>query len=186
MTQPWTHPLTCGAAMQAAGVASAVPELLTERLRLRAPRLEDFPTYARIVCSDRGIHVDGPMTPEQAWDDFCRMVATWLLRGHGVWSVEASAELLGFVLIGMEPGDPEPELGFLFTAEAEGQGHAQEAAEAARAHAFGALGLPSLVSCIAPENFRSRRLAERLGARPDPGTLDGVLVYRHPVPEMSV
>ncbi|MFQ6753062.1 GNAT family N-acetyltransferase [Cereibacter sphaeroides] len=186
MSEPWTHPLTRAAAMQAASLAAAVPELATPRLRLRAPRLEDFATYAEIVGSDRGLDVGGPMAPAEAWNDFCRMVATWLLRGHGLWSVERRGELLGFVLIGMEPGDPEPELGFLFTAEAEGQGHAQEAAEAARAHAFGALGLPGLVSCIAPGNFRSRRLAERLGARPDPGTLDGVLVYRHPVPELSV
>ncbi|WP_145106523.1 GNAT family N-acetyltransferase [Cereibacter sediminicola] len=186
MRQPWTHPLTREAAIQAAGIAAALPELRTARLRLRAPRLDDFGTYAEIMSSDRGLHVGGPMDPAEAWDDFCRMVATWLLRGHGLWSVEGRGGLLGFVLIGMEPGDPEPELGFLFTAEAEGQGYAQEAAEAARAHAFRALGLPGLVSCIAPENFRSRRLAERLGARPDPGTLDGVLVYRHPVPELPV
>ncbi|MCE6950027.1 GNAT family N-acetyltransferase [Cereibacter sphaeroides] len=186
MTSPWSHPITRACAMQAAGVAGAVPEIATRRLRLRAPRLDDFATYAEIVGSDRGRHIGGPLPRAEAWDDFCRMTATWLLRGHGLWSVELDADLLGFVLIGMEPGDPDPELGFLFTAEAEGQGYAQEAAEAARHHAFTALGLPRLVSCIAPDNFRSRRLAERLGARLDPGTLDGVLVYRHPVPEVSV
>ncbi len=182
MTRPWSHPMTRACAMQASGVAGAVPEITTVRLRLRAPRLDDFDAYAEIA----GACFGGPVDRDAAWDDFCRMTAIWMLRGHGLWSVERQAEVLGFVQIGMAPGVPGPDLGCIFTAEAEGQGFAQEAAEAARAHAFAVLGLPCLVSCIAPDDFRARRLAERLGARPETGTPGGVLVYRHPVPEVSV
>ena len=111
------------------------------------------------------------MSREDAWLDFAQMVAGWMLRGHGLWSVERRADgaLIGFVPLGFEPGDREPELGFLFLAEAEGQGYAREAAEAARDFAFGAssAGAP-LVSYVAPENLRSIRLAERLGARREP------------------
>ena len=185
MTGPWSPPLTCACAMQAASVAAAIPEVATARLRLRPPRLEDFGTYARIVGAPAAAGIAGPMDRAAAWNDFCRRVASWVLRGHGLWAVERHAELLGFVLIGIEPGDPQPELGFLFTPEAEGEGVAQEAAEAARTHAFRALGLPGLVSRVAPGDFRSRRLAERLGARPDPDMPHGMVVYRHSPPEVS-
>jgi RimJ/RimL family protein N-acetyltransferase len=77
---------------------------------------------------------------------------------------------------------PEIELGWTLVAEAEGRGIACEAAVAARDWAFGTLGLTTLVSYIGPENARSIRLAERLGAvrddtaaRPEPEDL----VYRH-------
>jgi RimJ/RimL family protein N-acetyltransferase len=71
--------------------------------------------------------------------------------------------------------------------EAEGTGLATEAARAAIADAYGRLGWPTVVSYIGPENARSIRLAEKLGAVPDPDAPqprpeDPVLVYRHPRP----
>jgi RimJ/RimL family protein N-acetyltransferase len=184
MTAPWLHTPTAGTAAQADRLAALVPVLETGRLRLRAPALADFPAWAEIMTTPRAIHLGGPMTEPEAWDDFCRAVAVWLLRGHGLWTVEphSGGEPLGFVLIGFEPGDVEPELGWLFRAGAEGRGYAAEAATAARDHAFGRLGLTGLVSYIAPGNDRSIRLAERLGAWPE-GQLDGSLVYRHPAPD---
>jgi RimJ/RimL family protein N-acetyltransferase len=191
MTAPWSYPMTRASAALAASVAAGIPVIQTERLTLRAPELADFTAYGGIACSDRGVHIGGPMSAEEAWDDFCRMTATWLLRGHGVWTVTGreGSEVLGFVLIGFEPGDAEPEIGFLLCAGAEGQGLAAEAVSAARDYAFGALGLPTLVSYIDAANARAIRLAERLGARLErqmeyaPGTV--CLVYRHPVQERS-
>lgn len=178
---PWSAPLTPAAAMQAARLAAEVPEIATDRLRLRAPRLDDFAVYAEIATSDRAAGIGGPMTEAGAWDDFCRMVATWLLRGHGVWTVEeqTGGNTVGFVLIGFEPGDAEPELGYLFRATAEGQGYATEAAAAARDHGFARLRLPALVSYVAPDNLGSRRVASRLGAVADARPFDGSLVFRH-------
>ena len=127
------------AADAAARMQAALPRLETARLILRAPRLEDFEIYARIGASDRGRHLVADNTDRAAlWLDFTQMVATWLLRGHGVWTVEARTDgaVLGFVLIGFEPGDHEPELGYLFRETAEGRGYAQEAATAARDHAL--------------------------------------------------
>lgn len=181
MTAPHERPSSGAAAGIAARLCSAIPEIETPRLRLRAPRIEDFGGYAAIATTERGRHIGGPLSRDDAWLDFAQMVAGWTLRGHGLWSVERRDDgaLLGFVPIGFEPGDREPELGFLFLAEGEGRGYAREAAEAARRFAFETLGWGTLVSYVDPENARSLRLLERLGARPEPRLLDGARVYRH-------
>ncbi len=167
----------------AARVAGMIPTIETGRLVLRAPQLSDFDTYAQIVSSPRARYLT-VMSREDAWYDFAQMVAIWPLRGHGLWSVtgKADGQLLGFVVLGFEPEDPEPELGFIFTEEGEGHGYAFEAAQAARAFAFEQLGWDTLASFVAKGNMRSQQLAERLGATIE-GEIreaDGVtLVYRH-------
>lgn len=164
-------------------VADAIPTLETERLFMRAPKLADFDTYAQIAASPRARYLT-VMSREDAWYDFAQMVAIWSLRGHGLWSVTAKADgkLLGFVVLGFEPEDPEPELGFIFTEDGEGHGYAYEAASAARSFAFEQLGWDTLASFVVKGNERSQRLAERLGAfiEREIAEEDGItLVYRH-------
>jgi len=157
--------------------------LETSRLRLRAPVLADFAAWAEILCGPAAPHLGGPFTRDEAFTEFSATIGTWLLRGHGLWTVEykSGGEVLGFVLIGFEAGDLEPELGYLFRSAAEGHGYAREAAAVARAHAA-RLRLPSLVSYVDPENTRSVRLAAALGARLD-GDQDGSNVWRHWPPD---
>ena len=80
-----------------------------------------------------------------------------------------------------------PEIGWMVLPEAEGRGIAAEAARALRDWAYATQGWTTLVSHVHPENARSIRLAERLGARLDPSAPhpedDPCLVYRHPGPE---
>lgn len=167
-----------------AGLRALVPVLETERLRLRAPRLEDFPVWVEVFTGEAGHFLGGHVSdpPFDRVDAFTEFVATaglWLLRGHGPWTVEThTGEVLGFVLVGFEPGDLEPELGYLFRPAAEGKGYATEAATAARAWALDVARLPALVSYIAPANARSSALARRLGARLD-GMHAGCEVWRH-------
>jgi RimJ/RimL family protein N-acetyltransferase len=177
--RPWTAPVPPASAALAAAFRDLVPRLTTARSVLRAPVLADFGLWCDILCTDRARHIGGPSTPDAAWFDFCLNVASWALRGHGMWTVTDAADVpLGFVLLGFEPGDREPELGYLFGAAAEGRGLATEAAMAARDHATGVLRLPSLVSYVAPENARSAAVARRLGAWRD-GTVEGCDVWRH-------
>ena len=191
MSAPHETPIPGAAADLADRLAAMIPVLETGRLRLRAPRLTDFPVWADIVCSARGAHMMGPMTRDAAWDDFARLTVTWLLRGHGGWVVETreASDRVGVVLIGFEPGDQEPELGFALGADHEGKGYASEAATAARDHARDTLRLPSLVSYVDPANTRSLAVLHRLGARRDPAAeaaVDhGCHVYRHFGPEIA-
>lgn len=178
---PHETPIPGPAAHFAERMAAMIPVLETDRLRLRAPRLADFQIWAEIVCSERGTYMMGPMSREDAWDDFARLTVTWLLRGHGGWVIEsktAGRETLGVVLIGFEPGDREPELGFALRAAQEGKGYATEAARAARDYARTTLRLPSLVSYVAPGNARSLAVLRRLGASPD-GITAGAECWRH-------
>lgn len=185
MRPPHEIPIPGPADELSARIRALVPEIETERLRLRSPTLADVDAYAEIACGPRGRGIGGPMSREDAFRDFAMMVAGWPLRGHGIWTIErrAGGEPLGFALIGFEPGDREPELGFMLREPAEGRGYAFEAASAARAFGFGRLGLPSMVSCVEAGNVRSKALAERLGATPDEfpdGDSTGAAIYRHP------
>jgi RimJ/RimL family protein N-acetyltransferase len=179
MTAPHETPIPGPAADFALALNAHLPVLETPRLRLRAPALGDFEHWAEILCGPAGPHLGGPFGRDDAFTEFAAACGGWLLRGHGVWTVEAKAggAVLGFVLIGFEPGDLEPELGYLFRKMAEGQGFATEAAAAARDHARSS-GLPSLVSYVAPANARSARVAEGLGAV-QAGTVDGSDVWRY-------
>lgn len=185
VSMPWELPASGPAAIFADRLQAMLPVLDTPRLTLRAPKIDDFATYAAIMGSDRAVHMDGPMSREDAYLDFTCTVAGWLLRGHGLWTVlrKDTGAVAGFVLVNMEPGDQEPELGFFLTPDAEGHGFAAEAAKAARDHALETLRLDRLVSYVAPGNDRSARLAETLGAFRDEvaeAAIDHAChVYRH-------
>ncbi len=182
---PCETPSTGPAARMAARMQAMLPVLETPRLRLRAPRIEDFEHYAEITDGPRGAHILDDPTRENAWYDFTQMVAAWALHGFGLWTVQTRADdrVAGFVLLGFEPGDHEPELGYMFRTWAEGQGFAAEAAIAARDYGFATLKLASLVSTIDHGNTRSAKLAERLGATRDAAAEaahdNAILVYRH-------
>lgn len=185
MMQPWDIPVAPAAARFAETLRAALPELRTDRCILRAPRLEDAPLWVSLMVPDTDGHLGGPHTDAEAFAEFAAYMGNWLLRGHGPWTVtDHAGRVLGFVLVGVEPGDQAPELGWLFLSEARGQGYATEAAAAARDHALNALGLPDLVSYIDPTNAASRRVAERLGARldgtiTDPGSDAWAEIWRH-------
>lgn len=166
-----------------------IPTLSTERLVLRPPEVADFAPFSSHYMSPRSSYEGGPHSREGAWKEFATGAAGWMLRGYGSLSVTeaGSGGYLGEVGIYHLATYPAPEIGWMVLPEAEGRGIAAEAARALRAWAYAEKGWTTLVSHIDPENARSIRLAERLGARLDPEAPhpedDPCLVYRHPGPE---
>lgn len=145
--------------------AFSIPELQTDRLVLRAPRLEDFPDYAALMASPRAVFMGGPFDQRAAWGMFCHDVALWSLCGHGALMIDlrSTGRCIGQVGINHGPLYPEKELGWLLYDGYEGQGYATEAAAILRDWAFDALGLQTLVSYFDPANHRSMAVSARLG-----------------------
>jgi len=162
-----------------------IPTLTTERLLLRAPGAADFEPYAAFYASARSVWEHGPMSRAAAWTEFATSAGTWVLRGFGAFSLQerTTGRYLGEVGLYQPAHFPEPEIGWILMAEAEGRGLAAEAARAVRTWAYETLGLGPLVSYIGRGNARSIRLAERLGAVADPNApacSEDAGVWRHP------
>ena len=165
--------------------------LLTQRLLLRRPAAQDWPGARDFFMSDRAAGIGGPHDLGRSWRHFAAEVGHWAIHGFGMWAVTRHGDDRALGLIGPWcPADwPETEIGWLIWDPAvEGTGIATEAATAAIRHAYEVLGWSTAVSYIAPDNARSIRLAEKLGATldpeaPQPKPDTPCLVYRHPRPE---
>jgi len=161
-----------------------IPTLVTARMSLRPMVAADWEPYSVLMLSERSRYMGGPFPVSEAWGMFCADHAGWDLYGAGALMLEEldTGICLGQVGINSGPLFPEQEIGWLVFPEAEGRGYAFEAASALLDWARNARRLDTLVSYVDPQNARSCRLAERLGAtldgkapRPDPTDL----VYRH-------
>lgn len=162
------------------------PVLKTARLILRPHVAGDFDRLAEIYGSERSRFIGGPLDRKSVWRGFAGDVGQWVLLGFGAWAIEVreNGAYVGQIALNFPEHFPERELGWIVWQEFEGRGYAMEAALRAREFAYRDLGWPTAVSYIAPENTRSIKLAERLGASvdPDAATPDGdvCLAYRHP------
>lgn len=168
-------------------LAIDIPVLETDRLILRAPEAGDFAAFAAFLASARSTGVGGPKPRAEAWRSFALALGHWLLRGYGMWTVleRDSGQQVGRVGFWNPEGWAEVELGWWIYDGFEGRGLAHEAARTARRYAYETLGWGPLISVIAPDNTRSIRLAQRLGAtleRDDWVTPSGhaTVIYRHP------
>ena len=164
-----------------------IPRLETERLVLRALRLEDFEPLAAFYAGPRARFIGGPMTRQQAWGKFQSFLGMWVLRGYGMYAIEEKATGLLVGRAGMQWHEqvPEPEMAWSLLDGFEGRGYAAEAALAAREDAYLRHGLDAPISLIDPQNAPSLALARRLGCVREAGDFtyaDGhvVEVWRHP------
>ncbi|GLS85762.1 GNAT family acetyltransferase [Cypionkella aquatica] len=167
-----------------------IPEIETDRLRLRGPKTSDFDAMAAFLGSPRSAFVGGPVSSGQAWRSFCHLTGHWLHRGYSMFILadKSTDAALGMAGPWFPEGWPEPELGWsIWDADSEGHGLAHEAAVAARAHAYDALGWKTAISLIADDNLRSQALARRLGCTRDGSfsheTFGASQIWRHPAPE---
>lgn len=164
MTPRCTHIPTGLPAKRAPAAAAAVPVLRTDRLRLRAAP----PAWNALLVPDIAGHLGGPHSDEDARSSFCVCVARWALHGHGLRAVDHgdTGAITGFVEVGLERGDANPEPDWMFRPDPRRQGSANEAARAAHDRAFGEGGLKTLVSYVHTDNSASAALAQRPGTRP--------------------
>ncbi|MBV0910964.1 GNAT family N-acetyltransferase [Anianabacter salinae] len=160
----------------------AAPTLTTARLTLRQPQAGDLPAYSAYCVSDRTAHVGGPYSDVQAFDKFAAMIGHWTLRGFGRYVILHEGRAIGHAgPLAMDVSHAPEMTWTLWTADAEGQGLATEAAKAVVAHLFNDLQMPALIVRIAADNAASHKMAVRLGATPTddpaPHWLPGARTY---------
>ena len=155
--------------------AVEIPTIETDRLRLRAYRMEDFAPSAQ-MWSDPVVtrYISGkPLTSEEAWTKMLRNAGMWLVLGYGFWVVEdkATGEFVGelgfadFQRI-IEPSiEGMPEVGWVLAQHAHGKGYATEATRAALEWGDRYFGSSRFVCLIQPGNEASFRVADKLGFR---------------------
>ena len=159
--------------MAGTALTTIAPTLETKRLVLRHYRKQDFRPHHAIVGDDEVMRYIGGagLTAEDCWRRLAAAVGSWPLLGFGGWAVvrRSDGQLVGTVSLfnawrALEPEFGEdPEMGWIFAREVQGQGLAFEACAAALAWADDALGPVPIWAIVAPENEPSLKLADRLG-----------------------
>ena len=162
-------------------------ELRTERLLLRQWRQTDRPAFAAMNADPEVRRFfTRTLTAEESDASADRIERHIAEHGFGFWAIEAPcvAPFIGFVGLAHvrfeAPFAPAVETGWRLARAHWNRGYATEAARAALAHGFGALGLREIVSFAVPGNVASRRVMEKIGMRQD---LDGS--FDHPSLEES-
>jgi RimJ/RimL family protein N-acetyltransferase len=175
--------------------------LYTDGLCLRAPTPHDAEALFALF-GDEEIMEGLGREPVSALEDVRamieEMISGWRADGLGAFILEANdrqvvgqAGLMIFDTRGWTPSTwakagrhAQPELGWALIRASWGHGYATEAAAAIRDWAREALSIDGLVSLISPDNIRSQRVAERLGATPTEAvtplhTRRKAVVWRH-------
>ena len=133
-------------------------------------RDSDTDAYAEMVADPEVMRFLGgnPVSRMEAWRNMAMIVGHWQLRGYGMWAAEerTSGELVGRIGCWRPEGWPGVEVGWTLRRAFWGRGFATEAARASLDYAFEKLSQTRVISLIAPENFASIRVAERLGEKP--------------------
>lgn len=150
-----------------------VPEIETDRLRLRAYRPDDFAALHAMWNDERCYrYITGkPARRSDTETRLTRAIGHWAAYGFGYWVVEENTggAFVGTVGFGQfrrditPPIDDMPEIGWVLTPWAHDRGYATEAARAALAWGDAHFG-PHTTCCIFhPEHAASKRIAEKLG-----------------------
>lgn len=149
-----------------------VPVLETERLRLRAHRLNDYEALAT-MWADPIVHHHlsaRPSTREESWLRLLRYPGLWCLLGYGFWAVEekTSGRCIGDIgYADFKRGIPAmeglPEMGWVLAADAHGKGYASEALAVVLPWGQTRFGDRRSACIIAPNNTASIRVATKAG-----------------------
>lgn len=168
------------------------PRIETERLVLREWLDSDFEAWARMEADEsvmRWVGRDRKTADRtEAWRAMAMFIGHFYLRGYTMFAVEEkrSGAFVGRVGPWKPEGWPDLEIGWAIDRSRWECGYATEAARAAAAWTHEVLHADHVVHFIEPDNIRSIRVAEKLGARVAGsyqlfGKID-VLTYRTELP----
>ncbi len=152
-----------------------MPELRTERLRLRQWREGDLEPFALMNADPEVMrHFPAVLSRDESDAIVDRVRAMFAAEGFGLWAVEVDggAPFIGFVGLSRPRFEahftPAVEIGWRLARAHWGQGYATEAAAAALAFGFERVGLDEIVSMAVVANGRSTGVMRRIGMQHDP------------------
>lgn len=161
----------------------SVPAVVTERLRLRGHRLDDYEDCVAMWADPIVTRFIGgkPSTPQRTWLRILEYIGHWSLMGFGYWAMEDKATGVFIGEVGfadfkrdVAPSMKDvPELGWALSPRFHGKGYATEAVQAALAWGDSHFREPRTVCMISAENTPSIRVAEKCGFREFERTTDG-------------
>jgi RimJ/RimL family protein N-acetyltransferase len=178
--------------------------IYSDRLCLRAPTPHDAQALYDLFADEEvmgGLNREPVSAVEDARAMIEEGIGGWRTDGLGPFIIQTKgadrqvvgqAGLMIFDMRGWSPSTfalagshAQPELGWALIRAQWGHGYATEAAAAIRGWAYEFRSIDRLVSLISPDNLRSQRVAERLGATPTETVrpLDArrkAVVWRHP------
>ena len=142
---------------------SSIPVLETERLVLRAPRLEDAKAVVALA-SDRRVAENTARIPHpyRMSDALEWITSVTAEEGKQTFLITLAGAPIGACGIDLREAST-PELGYWIGAPHWGQGYATEAARAVLDHAFTDLGHEALQAGARVSNPASRRVLEKCG-----------------------
>ena len=143
--------------------------LETERLILRWFREDDLDDMCRVSSDPEVMRFIGGqvLTRHDCWRQMASYMGHWYFFGCGVWAVQekTAGTFVGRIGFMTPPTWPGFELGWTLARDSWGKGYATEGARRALAYAFTEMNRDHVISCIAPANVASARVAERLGEK---------------------
>jgi RimJ/RimL family protein N-acetyltransferase len=155
----------------------------TARLLLRVPELADAEALMGIIWDPEVVEQkqvtlrEAPGGLDLALKNTSEMVRQWQLRGYGQWSVieKLTGDVIGCVGFYHPTGEwPGVDLGWVFHRSRWGHGFATEAATAALGWIWEYTQIDRIISLIAPDDFRSIRIATKIGERFERADVDPV------------
>jgi RimJ/RimL family protein N-acetyltransferase len=146
-----------------------VPEIETERLRLRPLGVGDLDAWHHQIFSDpnvtRYLPVGKPIPREDVVERLASQVQSWQIRGFGVWAVlqKPSNQLMGHCGFVTPEESDSIELIYALGRDWWGRGFATEAAAACLRHGFELLNFAEIAALVFTENEPSIRVMLKLG-----------------------
>ena len=142
----------------------------TPRLLLREWRAEDTEAFAQMSANPKVMEFLAPFADRAAIDAYIAVARDhWQVHGFGKFTVELPGEAAFIGMIGLDqvraalPFAPAIEAVWRLAPAYWARGYALEAARAAIDDGFGRLDLAEIVAYTTDDNWRSRRVMERLG-----------------------
>jgi ribosomal-protein-alanine N-acetyltransferase len=145
-----------------------VPDLETERLKLRRLRIEDAPAAHQAYGDAEAMRYWDALPSVDLAETERRLQRS--LSGdpqwHATWAIltQTNDQFIGMVNYhARQSWNHRLALGWILVPRFQGQGYMQEAVGAVLSHCFTAFDAHRIEAEIEPDNARSTRLAERLG-----------------------